>query len=95
MSGVLLVFACCDEFIYSYSYAMLYCAMNVYSDCFYGGVSLCCCHAYRGTLVLLSTVNMQCCIVLWLFTAVVATVVCQYVLPYTLWHTGITVGCCY
>ena len=38
---------------------------------------------------------MQCCIVLQVFKAIVAKVFYCFVLPYTLWHAGITVNSCY
>ena len=77
---------------------MLHCTLSIWSSCY---------SKYLKQLLLLCNVVlyskyfkaivaiMQCSIVLQVFKAIVVKVFYCFILPYTLWHAGITVNSCY
>ena len=64
------------------NYALLHCTLSVLKQVV-AKIDSCCCGI------------MQCCIVLWVFKAIVAKAVCHCILLYALCHIAVTVSSCY
>ena len=80
---------------------MLYCALSVYSNCCWSGYHIILVMQYRDMVVLVTVSPchhgaLLCCIVPWVFTAIVVGVVTIVFHHTILWHAGVTVNpCCY
>ena len=79
---------------------MLYCALSVYSNCCWSGYHIIPVMQYHDMVVLVTVSpchhgTLLCCIIPWVFTAIVVGVVTIVFRHTILWHAGVTVHPCY